>query len=102
MNPLTAISFLTAAISLALVDERFRFPFRAILQRCAACLILLFGIARIADASFGTFLNDTSSKKITARDLVKAGIAANQLAPETQNDLKYLHAIDVQLVGRQL
>jgi hypothetical protein len=51
---------------------------------------------------FGTFLNDASSKRITARDLVKAGILANQLAPETQDNLKYLHAVDVQLVGRQL
>jgi hypothetical protein len=38
----------------------------------------------------------------SARDLVKAAIEANQLAPETQNDLNYLQAVDIQLSGRQL
>jgi hypothetical protein len=49
-----------------------------------------------------TFLNDASSKKITARDLVKAGIITNQLASETLNDLKYLQAVDFVLSTQKL
>lgn len=51
---------------------------------------------------FSTFLNDSSNKKITSRDLVKAAIEANQLAPEIQNNFEYLRAVDNQLVGRKL
>jgi hypothetical protein len=51
---------------------------------------------------FSTFLNDASSKKITARDLVKAGVATNQLASETLNDLKYLQAVDFVLLNQKL
>jgi hypothetical protein len=51
---------------------------------------------------FSTFLNNSSNKKITARDLVKAAIEANQLAPETQNNLEFLRSVDNQLLGRRL
>jgi hypothetical protein len=51
---------------------------------------------------FSSLITDYSGKKITARDLVKAAIEANQLSPETQNDLGYLQAVDIQLSGRQL
>jgi hypothetical protein len=51
---------------------------------------------------FNTFLNDVSSKKITARDLVKAGIINNQLASETLNDLKYLQAVDFVLSTQKI
>lgn len=51
---------------------------------------------------FSTFLSDASSKKITARDLVQAGIITNQLASETLNDLKYLQAVDFVLSTQKL
>jgi hypothetical protein len=51
---------------------------------------------------FSTFISDASSKKITARDLVKAGIITNQLASETLNDLKYLQAVDFVLSTQKL
>jgi hypothetical protein len=48
-------------------------------------------------SSFGAFLTDTSTKMLVAKDLVKAAIAAKQLAPETQFDLNYLSDIDLHL-----
>jgi hypothetical protein len=50
---------------------------------------------------FNTFLYDVSSKKITSRDLVKAAIEANQLSPETLNDLEYLRDVDSLLVDKK-
>jgi hypothetical protein len=46
---------------------------------------------------FGSFQFTTSSKTITAKDLVKAAIDANQLTPDTQNDRGYLNAVEQQL-----
>jgi hypothetical protein len=51
---------------------------------------------------FSTFISDATSKKITARDLVKAGIITNQLSSETLNDLKYLQAVDFVLSTQKL
>ncbi len=51
---------------------------------------------------FSALLTDYSSRKITAKDLVKAAIEANQLPSETQNDRDFLWAVDIQLSGRQL
>jgi hypothetical protein len=50
---------------------------------------------------FNTFVIDVSSNKITSRDLVKAAIEANHLAPETLNDLEYLRAVDFLLVDKK-
>ena len=46
---------------------------------------------------FGSFKTGVSSKTITAKDLVKAAIASNQLSPDTQTDSGYLNAVDLQL-----
>jgi hypothetical protein len=46
---------------------------------------------------FGGFLAASSTKTITAKDLVKAAIDAKQLAPETQSDLNYINDIDLHL-----
>jgi hypothetical protein len=46
---------------------------------------------------FGSFQFATSSKTITAKDLVKAAIDANQLTPDTQTDRTYLNAVEQQL-----
>ncbi|PSB54909.1 hypothetical protein [Chamaesiphon polymorphus] len=46
---------------------------------------------------FGSFQSATHSKTITAKDLVKAAIATNQLSPETQTDRDYLNAVNSQL-----
>jgi hypothetical protein len=46
---------------------------------------------------FGSFQSAISSKKITAQDLVKAAIDANQLTPDTQTDRGYLNAVEQQL-----
>ena len=46
---------------------------------------------------FGSFQFATSSKTITAKDLVKAAIDANQLTPDTQTDRGYLSAVEQQL-----
>jgi hypothetical protein len=46
---------------------------------------------------FGSFQSATSNQIITAKDLVKAAIAANQLSPETQTDRAYLNAVQQQL-----
>jgi hypothetical protein len=51
---------------------------------------------------FSSLLTDYSGKKIAAKDLVKAAIEANQLAPETQDNPDYLRAVDIQLSGRQV
>jgi hypothetical protein len=47
---------------------------------------------------FGSFQSATSSKTITAKDLIKAAIDANQLSPDALNDIGYLNAVDVQLL----
>ncbi len=46
---------------------------------------------------FGSFQSATSSKTITAKGLVKAAIAANQLTPDAQTDRGYLNAVEQQL-----
>jgi hypothetical protein len=46
---------------------------------------------------FGSFKAGISSETITAKDLVKAAIDANQLSPETQTDRGYLNAVEQQL-----
>jgi hypothetical protein len=46
---------------------------------------------------FGSFQSATSSKTITAKDLIKAAIDANQLSPDTQTDRGYLNAVEQQL-----
>ncbi|WP_373538348.1 hypothetical protein [Chamaesiphon sp.] len=48
---------------------------------------------------FGSFRTAYATKMITAKDLVKAAIEANQLAPETQTNRDYLNAVDLQLSG---
>jgi hypothetical protein len=46
---------------------------------------------------FGSFQSATSSKTITAKDLVKAAIDAHQLTPDAQTDRSYLNAVEQQL-----
>jgi hypothetical protein len=46
---------------------------------------------------FGSFQSATSSKTITAKDLVKAAIDAHQLTSDTQTDRGYLNAVEQQL-----
>lgn len=46
---------------------------------------------------FGSFYSASSSKTITAKDLVKAAIDANQLSQDTQTDRGYLNAVEQQL-----
>ncbi len=46
---------------------------------------------------FGSFQSATSSKEITAKDLIKAAIDANQLTPDIQTDRSYLNAVEQQL-----
>jgi hypothetical protein len=50
---------------------------------------------------FGSFQSAISSKTITAKDLVKVAIAANQLAPDTQTDRAYLNAVNLQLLAHK-
>jgi hypothetical protein len=49
---------------------------------------------------FGSFIARYNSRKAASRDLVRAAIEANQLAPEVQNDLDYLQAVEVLLLGK--
>jgi hypothetical protein len=51
--------------------------------------------------SFGSFLTASSSKKITAKDIIKAAIDAKQLEPGTQADLNYINDVDLHLLGGQ-
>jgi hypothetical protein len=46
---------------------------------------------------FSSFNSAIYSKTITAKDLVKVAIDTNQLPPDTQTDLAYLNAVDLQL-----
>jgi carbon starvation protein CstA len=46
---------------------------------------------------FGLFQFGTSNQTITAKDLIKAAIDANQLSPDAQTDRGYLNAIEQQL-----
>jgi hypothetical protein len=46
---------------------------------------------------FGSFESAISDRTITAKDLVKAAIDANQLSPEAQTDRDYLNEIALQL-----
>jgi hypothetical protein len=48
-------------------------------------------------SGFGLFRSTVTGKTITAKDLVKAAIAANQLTPDTQTDRGYLNAVEQQL-----
>jgi hypothetical protein len=50
---------------------------------------------------FGSFLTESSNHTINAKDIIKAAIELNQLAPETQADANYISAVDVQLFSRQ-
>jgi hypothetical protein len=50
---------------------------------------------------FGSFLTASSSKAITAKDIIKAAIDAKQLAPEMQTDRHYINDIDLHLLGGQ-
>jgi hypothetical protein len=50
---------------------------------------------------FGSFLTESSNHTINAKDIIKAAIDLNQLAPETQADANYISAVDVQLFSRQ-
>jgi hypothetical protein len=50
---------------------------------------------------FGSLQSGTSSKTITALDVVKAAIKANQLTPDAQTDRGYLNAVDLQLLANQ-
>jgi hypothetical protein len=50
---------------------------------------------------FGSLQSAYSNKTVTAKDLVKAAIGANQLAPDSQTDRRYLNAIDLQLFAIQ-
>jgi hypothetical protein len=47
---------------------------------------------------FGSFVAASSNKTVTAKDLVTAAISANQLTPDTQNDIGYLNAVELQLL----
>jgi hypothetical protein len=51
--------------------------------------------------SFGSFLTASSSKMITAKDIIKAAIDAKQLDPETQADRNYINDVDLHLLGGQ-
>jgi hypothetical protein len=46
---------------------------------------------------FGSFRSAVTGTTITAKDLVKAAIDANQLTPDTQTDRGYLNAVEQQL-----
>ncbi|WP_373539758.1 hypothetical protein [Chamaesiphon sp.] len=48
-------------------------------------------------SGFGSFRSAVTGTTITAKDLVKAAIAANQLTPDTQTDRGYLNAVEQQL-----
>jgi hypothetical protein len=50
---------------------------------------------------FTAFQSATSDKTITAKDLIKVAIAANQLTPDTQTDRAYLNAVELQLSAIQ-
>jgi hypothetical protein len=50
---------------------------------------------------FGSLHSAYSSKTVTAKDLVKAAIGANQLNPDTQTDRSYLNAVNLQLLAIQ-
>jgi hypothetical protein len=50
---------------------------------------------------FGSLQSAYSNKTVTAKDLVKAAIGANQLTPDTQTDRRYLQAVELQLLANQ-
>jgi hypothetical protein len=50
---------------------------------------------------FGSFLTESSTHTITAKDIIKAAIELNQLAPEAQADANYISAVERQLFSRQ-
>ncbi len=50
---------------------------------------------------FGSLQSAYSNKTVTAKELVKAAIGANQLAPDSQTDRRYLNAVDLQLFAIQ-
>lgn len=47
--------------------------------------------------SFGVFAKEANSGRVTAEDLVEAGIASGRLTPETINNQAYLNSVDAQL-----
>jgi hypothetical protein len=51
---------------------------------------------------FGSFKTAVSSKTVTAKDLVAAAIAANQLTSDTQTDAGYLNAVNLQLLVNRI
>jgi hypothetical protein len=50
---------------------------------------------------FSSLQSAYSNKTVTAKDLVKAAIGANQLTSESQADRNYLNAVDLQLSAIQ-
>jgi hypothetical protein len=50
---------------------------------------------------FTAFQSATSEKTITAKDLIKVAIDANQLTPDAQTDRAYLNAVELQLSAIQ-
>jgi hypothetical protein len=46
---------------------------------------------------FGTFIADSASGKITAKDLIQAAIDAKQLSPDVKTNRNYLNAVDLLL-----
>ncbi|BAZ09140.1 hypothetical protein NIES4071_09460 [Calothrix sp. NIES-4071] len=49
--------------------------------------------------SFATFISEYRQKKITARDLVKAGIEHYMLSADMLNDQEYINAVDSQFLA---
>jgi hypothetical protein len=50
---------------------------------------------------FASFQSGTSNQTITAKDLIKAAIASNQLSPDTQIDRSYINAVNLQLLAHK-
>jgi hypothetical protein len=50
---------------------------------------------------FGSLQSAFSNKTVTAKDLVKAAIGANQLNPDAQTDRIYLNAVNLQFLAIQ-
>jgi hypothetical protein len=50
---------------------------------------------------FASFQSGVSNQTITAKDLIKVAIAANQLSPDTQIDRSYINAVNLQLLAHK-
>ena len=44
--------------------------------------------------SYGVFIKEANSGRVTAKDLIEVGIASGRLAPETINDRKYISSVN--------